>query len=206
MRTGILGGTFDPIHVAHLHAGETALASAELDRVLFMPAGDPWQKTDREVTPSHHRLEMCRLAVSGVEGFEVDDRELGRDGPTYTIDTVETFPSDEELFLILGADAALGLPTWRRIDEVLERVTVLVVPRVGFESAAVEAILPTAVFLDMALLGVSGTKIRQMSESGDPFRFLVPAAVYRYIEDNRIYAQSDGGDSVGSPTDLEETS
>ncbi|MFP4074573.1 MAG: nicotinate-nicotinamide nucleotide adenylyltransferase, partial [Actinomycetota bacterium] len=104
MRTGILGGTFDPIHVAHLHTAEVAHHQLELDRVLILPAGDPWQKSGRDVTPGKHRLEMCRLAVEGAEGLEVDLRELDRDGPTYTADTLGTFPRDEELFLILGSD------------------------------------------------------------------------------------------------------
>ncbi len=136
VRTGILGGTFDPIHIAHLHAGETAQFAAGLDRVLFMPAGDPWQKAERSMTPAADRLAMTELAIEGIEGFEVDDRELHRDGPTYTIDTLLTFPAEEELFLILGADAAVGLPSWHRWEDVIERAGVLVVPRPGTESAA----------------------------------------------------------------------
>ena len=109
MRTGILGGTFDPIHIAHLHAGETALYQARLDRVLFMPAGEPWQKADRRISGAEHRVEMIRLAIEGVD--RVRDWTIGkfeREGPTYTIDTLLSFPDDEDLSLILGADAALG--------------------------------------------------------------------------------------------------
>src|SRR3970040_1404301 len=95
VRTGILGGTFDPIHIAHLHAGETALFGAGLDRVVFMPAGDPWQKEDRALTSAAQRLEMTRLAIEGVDRFEVDERETRRDGPTYTIDTLHSFPPVE---------------------------------------------------------------------------------------------------------------
>ena len=189
VRTGILGGTFDPIHIAHLHAGETALFAADLDRVLFMPAGDPWQKGARELTPAAERLEMTRLAVEEADGFEVDDREIDRHGPTYTIDTLLTFPSGEELFLILGADAALGLPTWHRWEEVIERAGIVVVPRPGTDPAAVAATVPQATILEMSALDISSTSIRELAASGRPYRFLVPSEVHRFIESKGIYTQ-----------------
>ena len=189
VRTGILGGTFDPIHIAHLHAGETALFAADLDRVLFMPAGDPWQKGARELTPAAERLEMTRLAVEEADGFEVDDREIDRHGPTYTIDTLLTFPSGEELFLILGADAALGLPTWHRWEEVIERAGIVVVPRPGTDPAAVAATVPQATILEMSALDISSTSIRELAASGRPYRFLVPSEVHRFIDSKGVYTQ-----------------
>lgn len=206
MRTGILGGTFDPIHIAHLHAGETALHQAELDQVLFIPAGDPWQKLGRRVSATEHRLEMVRLATLGVDGFRADDREATRDGLTYTVDTLATFPEAEELFLILGADAALHVPTWKRYQEVLDRATVLIVPRSGTDSTAVAEILPDSVFLDMAILEVSGSEIRAMAWTGSPFRFLVGDVVHRYIVENNLYAEAGRADMVEGPTDMEEPS
>jgi nicotinate-nucleotide adenylyltransferase len=205
VRTGILGGTFDPIHIAHLHAGETALFAVDLDRVLFMPAGDPWQKGTRELTPAAQRLEMTRLAVGGTERFEIDTREIDREGPTYTIDTLLTFPSDEDLFLILGADAALGLPTWRRWGEIVERAGVLVVPRPGTDLAAVAATVPAATILDMSALDISSTSIRFLAASGRPYRFLVPENVHRYIETTGLYTQMWAGDMVGRAHDQEES-
>jgi nicotinate-nucleotide adenylyltransferase len=206
VRTGILGGTFDPVHIAHLHAGETALHQARLDRVLFMPAGNPWQKASRPVTEVRHRLEMVRRAVEGVPGLEVDDREVTRDGPTYTADTLASFPDDEELFLILGADSALGIESWHRHEDVLDRVTVLVAPRPGFDPDEVLAVIPQAVFLSMASLGVRGTDIRSMAGEGRPFRFLVTDAVYRYIVGQNLYTDPAGGDRVGVPETSEEQS
>ncbi|MFB3043901.1 MAG: nicotinate-nucleotide adenylyltransferase [Acidimicrobiia bacterium] len=206
MRTGILGGTFDPIHIAHLHAGETALHQAGLDQVLFIPAGDPWQKLGRRVSATEHRLEMVRLATVSVDGFRADDREATRDGLTYTVDTLATFPEAEELFLILGADAALHVPTWKRYREVLHRATVLVVPRSGTDSDAVAEILPDSVFLDMAILEVSGSEIRAMARTGSPFRFLVSDVVHRYIVENNLYAEAGRADMVEGPTDMEEPS
>ncbi len=206
VRTGILGGTFDPIHIGHLHAGETALHQAGLDQVLFIPAGDPWQKLGRRVSATEHRLEMVRLATVGVDGFRADDREATRDGLTYTVDTLATFPEAEELFLILGADAALHVPTWKRYREVLHRATVLVVPRSGTDSDAVAEILPDSVFLDMPILEVSGSEIRAMARTGSPFRFLVSDVVYRYIVENNLYAEAGRADMVEGPTDMEEPS
>jgi nicotinate-nucleotide adenylyltransferase len=205
VRTGILGGTFDPIHIAHLHAGETALHGAALDRVLFMPAGDPWQKEGRALTPAGQRLEMTRLAIAGVDGFEVDERETRRDGPTYTIDTLNSFPSEEELFLILGADAAVGLPTWHEWEAVAERAGILVVPRPGFDPTRVSESAPTAKILDMAALDVSSTMIRAMAAEGRPYRFLVPARVHDYIETNDLYTQRGSGDRVVTANEQEES-
>jgi nicotinate-nucleotide adenylyltransferase len=205
VRTGILGGTFDPIHIAHLHAGETALHAAELDRVLFMPAGDPWQKSDdRRITPATTRVEMTRLAIAGVAGFELDLREVDRDGPTYTIDTLHSFPDSEELHLIVGSDAAIGLPTWHRWEEVVERARILVVPRPGHAMSEVTESLPNAVALEMATLDISSTSIREMVSAGRPYRYLVPADVYEFIEREGIYTQTRSGDMVMSAQDQEE--
>jgi nicotinate-nucleotide adenylyltransferase len=205
VRTGILGGTFDPIHIAHLHAGETALSQAELDRVLFMPAGDPWQKTDRPLTPAWQRLEMARLAVADVDGFDADDREIDREGPTYTIDTLNSFPAEEELFVIVGADAAVGFPTWHRSGEILDRAVILVMPRPGTEMAKVRETLPEATLLRMASLDISATAIREMAAIGASYRFLVPPEVYQYVEANRLYAQPVSGDRVEDSNDQEES-
>ena len=171
-----------------------------------MPAGEPWQKGNRVLTGAAHRLEMIRLAIDEVERFEIDDRELDREGPTYTIDTILSFPDGEDLSLILGADAAVGLPTWHRWEEVVDRVSLLVVPRPGTDVREVQSVLPEAVFLDMAVLEISGTEIREMAAVGEPYRFLVPLAVHDYIEDLGLYAELGGDDMVGDSSDQEEGS
>lgn len=205
VRTGILGGTFDPIHLAHLHAGETALYGAALDRVLFMPAGEPWQKGDRRLSAPEQRLEMTRLAIEGVVGFELDEREIHRDGPTYTIDTLLSFPPEEELFLILGTDAALGLPTWHRWEEVAGRASILIAPRPGFDGSGVLDIIPGARILDMAPLEVSSTRIRAMAGEGKPFQFLVTPPVYEYIVAKGLYTQAASSDMVEVAIEQEES-
>jgi nicotinate-nucleotide adenylyltransferase len=206
VRTGILGGTFDPIHIAHLHAGETALYQANLDRVLYIPAGRPWQKDETAVMASEHRLEMTRLAIDGVEGFALDDQEVLRDGPTFTADTLASFSDDEELFLILGADAASRIQTWDRFEEVLVRTTVLVLPRPGTDSRVIADVIPNATYLDMAVLEVSGTDIRNLARDRQPFRFLVTEPVHDYIVENHLYPDRRETPRVEAPTDVEEQS
>lgn len=206
VRTGILGGTFDPIHIAHLHAGECALRQAGLDRVLIIPAGDPWQKTGVDITPGHHRMEMTRIAVEGVEGLFADSREVGRQGPTYTFDTLATFPDDEETFLIVGSDTAVGLPSWHRFEDILDRVTVLIAPRRGMDVVLLNDIVPGATILEMPMLEVSATAIRRSASQGLPYRFLVTEGVHRYIEDNNLYAKPPKDDIVRVQSEMEELS
>lgn len=191
VRSGLLGGTFDPPHLAHLLAGEVAFRQLELDRIIYLPAGSPWQKADREVSSADHRWRMTEIATAGVPYFVPDDREVHRDGWTYTIDTLGTFDRSEEIVLILGADAARGLPTWERAAEVLDRVRVAVLPRPGTERTQVEAAIGSTTWLDMPALPVSGTMIRQRFVAGTGVRFLVPDGVYEYMVDHRLY-EADG--------------
>jgi nicotinate-nucleotide adenylyltransferase len=193
VRTGIFGGTFDPIHIAHLHAADSARDQLDLDRVLIVPAGEPWQKSGRSISPAHDRFAMCQLAVRGVPGLVADDREIDRDGPTYTIDTLETFPADDELFLLVGSDAAVGLETWHRWQDILQRAELAVVRRPGSQME----MLPDVITVDMGLLEISGTDIRARVSSGRPFRYLVTRAVHDYIVENDLYAESDEDDILG---------
>jgi nicotinate-nucleotide adenylyltransferase len=183
----LLGGTFDPPHIAHLVAGEVAYRQLGADRITFLPAGSPWQKAGRRVTPGPDRLEMTRLATDPIEYFEADGREVARDGWTFTIDTLSSFDDSDRLVLVLGADAAAGLRTWHRWDAVLERATVAVLPRPGTPHEAVAEAVPSAVWLDMPKLDVSGTEIRRRAAAGLSVRFLVADPVWRYIEASGLY-------------------
>lgn len=188
MRRGILGGTFDPPHVAHLIAGEVAYRDLDLDVVSFVPAGAPWQKADRVVSDAEHRWQMTCRAVRDVPYFEADEREVRRDGWTYTADTLAEYDPDEELVLILGADAARGIRTWQRWEYVLERAHVAVAPRPGVEPDEVEEAIPVPfTWLDMPLLLLSGTKIRTRALAGKTIRFMVPEPVWQYVQDRGVY-------------------
>lgn len=194
MRIGILGGTFDPPHLAHLHTGEVAYRQLGLDMVVFMPAGAPWQKAGRRVSDAKHRWAMTRLAVDGVDYFVADEREVHRDGWTYTADTLKTFDPDDELVLILGADSARGLPTWERSEEVLSRVQLAVAPRPGTPREEVERSVPdtTIEWLDMVPLDISGTLLRERAAAGRSIRFLVRDSVWRYIVAENLYTDAAG--------------
>jgi nicotinate-nucleotide adenylyltransferase len=187
VRRGLLGGTFDPPHLAHLVAAEAAYRDLGLDVVTFLPAGSPWQKAGGRVTPAEHRWQMTLRALSGIDYFEGDDREVIREGWTYTIDTLATFPVDDDLVLVLGADAAAGLPTWHRYREVVDRVRLAVMPRPGADREAVEAVGADHHWLDTPLLPVSGTMLRAMRREGRSIRFFVRESVHDYIEGHGLY-------------------
>lgn len=188
MRRGILGGTFDPPHLAHLFAGEAAYRDLGLDVVTFLPAGAPWQKADRRVTSAEDRWQMTLLAVDGIPYFEADAREVRRDGWTYTVDTLRSFPDDDR-FLIVGADTARGIPTWNEADAVMALATIVVVPRPGVERAEVDEALAggDVVWLDTPDVRLSGTMLRRQAAAGRSIRFLVRETVWRYVEDEGIY-------------------
>ena len=186
VRRGILGGTFDPPHLAHLFAGESAYSELGLDVVTFVPAGAPWQKADRVVAASVHRWEMTRLAVEPIEYFDAHDLEVVRDGWTYTADTLVEFGADD-LVLILGSDAAAGLPTWHRPDRVLEMAEIAVVPRPGAPRSAVDAAVTEYHWLDGPELDISSTMLRSRVASGESIRFLVPEPVRSYISGRGLY-------------------
>jgi nicotinate-nucleotide adenylyltransferase len=192
-KIGLMGGTFDPIHHGHLLAAEEARHAFDLDRVLFIPAGSPWQKDDKTVTPGEQRFEMTKLATADNPAFDVSRVELDREGPTYTIDTLRTMREhqpDGELFFITGADAISQILTWKDPSEVLELATFVAVTRPGhnlddLRSANAD---DRIVVLEIPALAISSTDIRSRVSEGRPIRYLVPDAVARYIADHGLYA------------------
>ena len=194
MRLGILGGTFDPIHLGHLAAARAAIVCARLDKVLFVPSGTPPHR-GAAVASGDQRLEMSRLAIDGEPGFEVSDVEVRRGGRSYTADTLRDLsrqhPQDE-LFLVLGWDAARMFSSWRDPDYVRGHVTVVVVGRPGTESP--DAGKLAAAGLDPAKTvlclhptpDISGSALRGAIARGDAVRDL-PEPVKSYIAKNRLY-------------------
>lgn len=182
-----MGGTFDPVHVAHLAAAAAARHQLRLDRVLLVVAGDPWQKHGHVVAPAAARYDMVAAAVDGVDGFEPSRIELDRPGPTYTIDTVEQLREpDRELFLVVGADVAAGLDTWHRVDELRNLVTLALVDREGAAPAAVPAGWRGARVV-MPRLDVSSTDLRRRVAAGEPVDFLIPPGAVRVLRERALY-------------------
>jgi nicotinate-nucleotide adenylyltransferase len=198
---GVFGGTFDPIHVAHLAVAEEAVEALGLERVLFVPAGEPPHKPGREITPAEDRLAMVELAIADNPRFAVDRLELDRPGPSYTVDTLDALRATraaaglaEGLTLILSAEAFLDLMTWREPRRVLELARVVVAPRDGYPDAGPEFLaehLPDladrATFLDGPRLRLSASELRARAAAGRSLRYLVPDAVSAYIGDHGLY-------------------
>ena len=194
-RIGVFGGTFDPPHVGHLIMAETARQQAGLDRVLFLPAGDPWRKAHREVTPAQHRLAMTRLAIADNPCFELDDREVRRQGPTYTADTLRELKAeapDAQFYFITGEDALADLPNWHQPDLIVELAVFVVAPRLGARPPAGLVPEERIVRLEMPYIGISSTRLRDMAAAGLSLRYQVPVAVEAYIREQGLYAGSPG--------------
>jgi len=188
-RLGVLGGTFDPVHVGHLVAAAEVRSSLGLDRVLLVPAGDPWQKRGAVVASAAERAEMADLAVDGVDGVEVSRIEVERQGATVTADTLEALArAGRELFLVLGADAAANMPTWRRLDETRPLATVVVTERAG-EKAEPPGPGWRWEHVGIPRLDISSSDLRARLASGHPVDGLTPAAVVRFIRERGLYTR-----------------
>jgi nicotinate-nucleotide adenylyltransferase len=188
LRLGILGGTFDPIHIGHLILGEAAREGLALDRVLFVPTGVQWRKPGREIAPPEHRVAMTRLAIDDNPAFEMSTLEVDRPGPSYTVDTLEALMIERpgsELVLILGHDAYSDLPNWVRPERITELARVVVAAR-GGQTHGTDA-GPPAAGQRMPVVDISATDIRERVAGGRSTRYLVPAAVEAYIHEHGLY-------------------
>ena len=200
MKIGILGGTFDPVHLGHLMIAEETLSSLGLDRVIFVPAGDPWMKAGTPISPGPIRLAMVLAAVTGNPAFHVSPVELDRSGPSYTVETLEELHADyglqTEYFFIIGADALKDFGQWRNPERVLELCTLAVVGRPAqekFDLSLLESILPgirkRVVVVDGVTISVSATDIRRRMAEGRSIRYLVPSVVEGYIREHGLYKE-----------------
>lgn len=199
MRLGIFGGTFNPPHLGHLVCAQEAYLQLELDRVMLMPARIPPHKAvDDEPGPTH-RLELCRVATEDDPRFVVSDLEMRREGPSYTVDTLEELHSqdpDTELFLIVGGDVAAGLPRWHEPERVLSLATPAIAKRRGTPRASIEDALGAlpggerACFFRMPRVGFSSTMVRDRVRSAQSIRYIVPDGVAKYINEHGLYGGS----------------
>jgi nicotinate-nucleotide adenylyltransferase len=188
-RLGLLGGTFDPVHVAHLAAASAARDQLGLTRVLVVVAGDPWQKHGRVCASAADRFEMVAAAIDGVSGLEVSRLELDREGPTYSIDTVDTLHGEDperELFLIVGSDVAASIETWHRAGDLRAAVTLAIVDR---EDVAPSTPPPgwRSERVHMPRLDVSSTDLRRRIAAGESVDFLVPPPAARVLRARGLY-------------------
>jgi nicotinate-nucleotide adenylyltransferase len=201
LRIGVLGGTFDPIHIAHLAIAEECRVRLALDLVLFVPAGLPPHKLRQPITPVHHRVAMVELAIESNPHFEMSRVDAERDGPSYTADTLallqaelRTRGEDADLFLIIGMDSLVDIRRWYHPAEVLSRCTLAAVSRPGLEApdlGALESVLAGAsqrvVVVDGPRLDISATDLRSRVAAGLTIRYRVPEAVEQYIHAHGLY-------------------
>ncbi|MFT4287870.1 nicotinate-nucleotide adenylyltransferase [Nocardioides sp.] len=192
-RVGVMGGTFDPIHHGHLVAASEVQGVFGLDEVIFVPTGDPWQKSDREVSPAEHRYLMAVIATAANPRFTVSRVDIDRSGPTYTIDTLRdlhTSLPEDDLFFITGADALAEIFTWRDADQLFDLAQFVGCTRPGYTmDDGVLARIPTdrVTMLEIPALAISSTDCRERHRRGEPVWYLVPDGVVQYIGKHDLY-------------------
>ncbi len=200
MNIGVLGGTFDPIHMGHLIIAEEVRARLELAEVLFVPAGQPLLKLNNAISPAEHRVEMVRLAIADEPSFKLSTMEVERPGPSYTVDTMAELSGQigagARLFFILGWDNLIQLPQWHEPSRLVKLCRLVPVPRVGHPSpdldsleAAIPGLSQSLVMLDTPQIEISSSEIRERVGRGLSIHQLVPEPVERYIKQHRLYVQ-----------------
>lgn len=197
-RIGLMGGTFDPIHLGHLILAESAYEQLELDQVLFLPAGNPPHKQQREGASDEARLAMVRLAIAGNPHFSLDSEEMYRHGYTYTDDTLASLTvrhPDTEYFFLVGADSLMTFPTWHNPAGICQKCTLAVAVRDQFDEAKLkkqmqqmkEQYEAKIVLLQMPELPIASSTLRTLRENGRSIRYYVPDAVWQYIDACQLY-------------------
>jgi nicotinate-nucleotide adenylyltransferase len=192
-RVGVMGGTFDPIHHGHLVAASEVRAWFDLDEVVFVPTGEPWQKSEREVSPAEDRYLMTVIATASNPRFWVSRVDIERPGPTYTIDTLRDLNDalpDADLYFITGVDALGEIFTWRDASELFKLAHFVGCTRPGYEmdQSTLEGIpFDKVTIVEIPALAISSTDCRQRTAAGEPVWYLVPDGVVQYIGKHALY-------------------
>ena len=192
-RIGVMGGTFDPIHHGHLVAASEVVSAFHLDEVIFVPTGQPWQKSDRHVTPAEDRYLMTVIATAENPQFSVSRIDIDRQGPTYTVDTLRDLRAlhpDAELFFITGADALAQILSWRNSDELFALAHFIGCTRPGHTLSDAGLPVGRVSLVEVPALAISSTDCRNRVAKGEPVWYLVPDGVVRYIHKRALYASA----------------
>ncbi len=187
MKIGILGGTFNPIHIGHLILAEEAREKLSLDKVIFVPTYLPPHKDNSEIVSAGARLAMVKVAIKGNAYFLASDIEIKRDGRSYTIDTLKEFKSiypQDELYFIIGSDLLKYLDDWKDLDEIIKMVRFVVATRPGYPLEKIPSHIST---IPIRAVDISGFEIRKAIKEHKSFRYLVPDGVFKYIDKKRLY-------------------
>jgi nicotinate-nucleotide adenylyltransferase len=198
MNVGVLGGTFDPVHSGHLVIAEEARKKLRLNRVIFIPTGQPWLKNDREITPAVHRVEIVRLAIDEKDYFEMSTIEVDRPGPSYSVDTVAVLNrklgNDAQIYFLIGWDSLAELSQWHEPQRLIKLCKLVAITRPGLRrpdlkslESSIPGITRSVVWLDMPPIDISSSDIRDRVAHGRSIGGLVPGEVERYIKENGLY-------------------
>ena len=198
MNIGVLGGTFDPIHMGHLIIAEEIRGQLDLTEVLFVPAGEPWLKMNNSISPAEHRVQMVRLAIADESFFKLSTIEIERAGPSYTIDTITQLKgqigAEDKLFFILGWDNLMQLPQWSEPSRLVQMCNLVAVPRVGYAppdlntlESAIPGLSQSVILLGTPQIEISSSEIRSRVTRGLSIHHLVPEPVERYIRQHGLY-------------------
>jgi nicotinate-nucleotide adenylyltransferase len=196
-RVGIMGGTFDPIHHGHLSAASEVGALFDLDEVIFVPTGAPWQKAAREVSPAEDRYLMTVIATASNPRFLVSRVDIDREGPTFTIDTISDIAAvrpDADIYFITGADALGQILSWKDAGQALKLAHFVGVTRPGYVLSDEHLPSDAVALVDVPALAISSSAVRERVRAGQPIWYLVPDGVVQYIAKHRLYL--DGGTSI----------
>jgi len=198
MNVGVLGGTFDPVHSGHLVIAEEARLKLKLNKVLFLPAGQPWLKTNSKITPAVHRIEMLKRAIADNASFELSTMEVDRPGPSYSVDTVaalqQQLGAGAKIFFLIGWDSLAELPQWKEPARLIQLCKLVAVTRPGFSRPDLKSLEPSipgitqsVVWLDIPPIDISSSDIRDRVAQGLSIHRLVPDDVESYIAENKLY-------------------
>jgi nicotinate-nucleotide adenylyltransferase len=193
LRVGIMGGTFDPIHHGHLVAASEVAGRFHLDEVVFVPTGEPWQKSERQVSPAEHRYLMAVIATASNPRFWVSRVDIDRGGPTYTVDTIRDIGAmrpGAELFFITGADALAQILSWKDPEDALTVAHFIGVTRPGYELSNDHLPDASTTLIDVPAMAISSSACRARVRSEQPIWYLVPDGVVQYIAKHRLYRGS----------------
>ena len=191
LRIGVLGGTFDPPQNGHISVAQAVFDRLKLDQVIFVPAGDPWQKNE-EASPVQ-RVEMVKLAIAGHDNFSLNTVDIDRPGPTYTVDTLRELATQypgSELFFILGDEAFEGIQSWKSYEDLAGLATFVVVSRHGTQPEVPAKLSPSVNLLEISVLPISSTLCRERIAAGLSLDSLVPGTVAKYVEEHQLYRRN----------------
>ncbi len=192
-KIGVMGGTFDPIHHGHLVAASEVADRFALDEVIFVPTGQPWQKTARAVSPAEDRYLMTVVATASNPRFSVSRVDVEREGPTYTVDTLADLHAampDDKLFFITGADALQAILSWKRVGEMFDHAHFVGVTRPGYELEDDHVPEGAVTLVEVPAMAISSSDCRARVAAGRPVWYLVPDGVVQYISKRNLYRES----------------